>query len=409
MKILHTADWHLGDRLGRIDRTDDLRRAVERVAAHCAGRAVDVLLVAGDLFSEMARPDGLREAIRHVQETFRPFLRDGGTIVTLTGNHDNENFCQTLCHAMSLAAPAADEPGTLVPPGRLYLASQPTFLRLADRHDGYPVQFVLMPYPTPTRYLDHEESQRYHSLEEKNKHLQSAYAAALSAIRADPRFDPKLPSVLSAHVHVRGGEVSTLFRISEQEDVVFDSEDLPADFAYVALGHIHKPQCIAGRSHVRYSGSIERMDLGESGDNKGVVLFELGPDGRRGEPEVLPLESTPVYVVDVQEPRAELPLLASSYPDAERALVHIKLKYTAGVDNLDEVLRELETIFPRWYARDWKESGALDDPLTIGEAPRGKSFEDTVRDYLKAELVNHDDAEREAVLARAEELLRESV
>ena len=32
MRILHTADWHLGDRLGRQDRTDDLRRAVERVA-----------------------------------------------------------------------------------------------------------------------------------------------------------------------------------------------------------------------------------------------------------------------------------------------------------------------------------------------------------------------------------------
>ena len=71
MKILHTADWHLGDRLGRIDRTDDLRRAVERVADYCAAAQVDVLLVAGDLFSELARPDGLREAIRHVQETFR--------------------------------------------------------------------------------------------------------------------------------------------------------------------------------------------------------------------------------------------------------------------------------------------------------------------------------------------------
>jgi exonuclease SbcD len=408
MKVLHTADWHLGDRLGRIDRTDDLRRAVERVADYCARRRVDVLLVAGDLFSELARPDGLREAIRHVQETFRGFLRDGGTIVTLTGNHDNENFCQTLCHAMSLAAPAADEPGTLVPPGRLYLASQPTFLRLADRAGGE-VQFVLMPYPTPTRYLDREESQRYHSLEEKNKHLQSAYSAALAGIRAHPRFDARLPAVLSAHVHVRGGEVSTLFRISEQEDVVFESDDLPADFAYVALGHIHKPQCIGGHAHVRYSGSIERMDLGESGDNKGVVLFEVGPGGLCGEPEVLPLEATPVYEVEVRNPRDELPLLASSYADAERALVHIKLKYTAGVDNLDETLRELEKIFPRWYARDWKESGALDDPLTIGEAPRGKSFEDTVRDYLKAELINREDAEREAILERAEKLLREDV
>src|SRR6516165_7919868 len=168
MKILHTADWHLGDRLGRIDRTDDLRRAVERVADHCTRRRVDVLLVAGDLFSELARPDGLREAIRHVQETFRDFLRDGGTILTLTGNHDNENFCQTLCHAMNLAA-------------------QPTFLRLADRRERYEVQFVLMPYPTPTRYLDQEETQRYANLEEKNRHLQSAYTAALARIRAHPR------------------------------------------------------------------------------------------------------------------------------------------------------------------------------------------------------------------------------
>ena len=54
MRILHTADWHLGDRLGRQDRTDDLRRAVERVAGYCNSEKVDVLLVAGDLFSELA-------------------------------------------------------------------------------------------------------------------------------------------------------------------------------------------------------------------------------------------------------------------------------------------------------------------------------------------------------------------
>src|SRR5918911_3463838 len=105
MRILHTADWHLGDRLGRIDRTDDLRRAVERVADYCRAERVDVLLVAGDLFSELAGPDSLREAIRHLQEVFEGFLSDGGTILTLTGNHDKENFCQTLRHAMSLAAP----------------------------------------------------------------------------------------------------------------------------------------------------------------------------------------------------------------------------------------------------------------------------------------------------------------
>src|SRR6185437_8654153 len=46
MRILHTGDWHLADRLGRIDRTDDLRRAVERVGAYCRQENVDLLLVA---------------------------------------------------------------------------------------------------------------------------------------------------------------------------------------------------------------------------------------------------------------------------------------------------------------------------------------------------------------------------
>lgn len=407
MRILHTADWHLGDRLGRIDRTDDLRRAVERVGAYCAEQAVDVLLVAGDLFSELARPDGLREAIRHVQETFGGFLRDGGTIVTLTGNHDNESFCQTLCHAMSLAAPASGQLGEQAAPGRLYLAAGPTFLRLADRHTGSDVQFVLMPYPTPARYLDTAESQRYASLEEKNLHLQTAYTATLARIRSHARYDRSLPSVLAAHVHVRGGQVSTLFRISEQEDIVFDVSNLPADFAYVALGHIHRPQCIGGNAHVRYSGSIERMDLGEASDNKSVVLFDLGPEGRRGEPWTLPLDATPVYEVSIRNPREELSQLASFHPDADRALVHLRLTYTAGVDNLEETLRALEKIFPRWYAREWQESGALGPTLVIGDAGRGKGFEDTVRDYLMTELTNHSEAERQDVLARAERLMRE--
>src|SRR5947209_11468634 len=96
MKLLHTADWHLGDRLGRIDRTDDLRRAVERIAGYCDSEAVDVLLVAGDIFSELARPDGLRDAIRHLQETFAKFLAGGGAIVAINGNHDKQNFRQAL-------------------------------------------------------------------------------------------------------------------------------------------------------------------------------------------------------------------------------------------------------------------------------------------------------------------------
>jgi DNA repair protein SbcD/Mre11 len=407
MRILHTADWHLGDRLGRIDRTDDLRRAVERVAAHCKDHAVDVLLVAGDLFSELARPDGLRDTIKHWQEVFTPFLEGGGTILTLTGNHDNESFCQTLVSAMSLASPTVGRPGEVVPPGRLYLAAEPTFLRLEDRMGGFPVQFVLMPFPTPHRFFKGDTALKYGSPEEKNNLLVAAWSDALRDIRAHPKYDPHAPAVLGAHVHVHGSSFGpSLFRITTEEDVVVEGADLPDQFDYVALGHIHKPQWL-GQAHMRYSGSIERMDLGEQADQKGVVLVEIGPDGRNGDPEVLPLPATPIYEVVVLDPAEDIPRLRAEYPDAKTDLVNLQIRYTAGKDQLEEVLRDLDRVFPRWYARDWKETGALGPTLVGPGAPGGKSFAETVRDYLGQELIQHDEAERDAIVKIADELLKD--
>src|SRR5262249_21344282 len=154
-----------------------------------------------------ARPDALRETIHHWQDVFAGFLEGGGTILTLTGNHDNENFCRTLRHAMALAAPTVGRIGEFVPPGRPYLADEPTFFRLRDRTDRFEVQFVLMPYPTPSRYLRGEEGQKYGSPEEKNRLLIAAFDETLTELRRHPKFDPNTPAVLAAHVHVHGAQV----------------------------------------------------------------------------------------------------------------------------------------------------------------------------------------------------------
>jgi exonuclease SbcD len=338
---------------------------------------------------------------------FRGFLEGGGTILTLTGNHDNENFCQTLVSAMTLASPTVGKPGEVVPPGRLYLAAEPTFLRLEDRMGGFPVQFVLMPYPTPNRFLKGEAGLKYGSPDEKNKLLVSAWADALRDIRAHPKYDLQAPAVLGAHVHVHGSSVGpSLFRITEEEDVVVEGAELPQQFDYVALGHIHKPQWL-GASHCRYSGSIEKMDLGEQADQKGVVMVEIGPDGRNGEPTVLPLPSAPIYELVVLEPGEDIPRLKMEYPDAQNDLVNLQIRYTAGKDNLEDVLRDLDRIFPRWYARDWKETGALGLPMVVEGASAGKGFGETVRDYLGQELIQHDPAERDAILKIADDLLKD--
>jgi len=400
MKLLHTADWHLGDRLGRIDRTADLQRAVERVGKYCTEHAVDVLLIAGDLFSELSRPDGLRQSIDHLRRTFADFLLGGGTVVALTGNHDNENFCQTLHHALSLAAPADDQDGALAPGGRLYLATGPSFFRLRDR-DGLEVQFVLMPYPTVGRYLA-DPGQRFSTLEEKNQAVQAGFRRKLQTIVTSPSYQPGLPTVLSAHIHVHGASLPNLFRIGENESIIFGEDDIAGQFAYVGLGHIHKPQALASKPHVRYSGSIERLDLGEQRDQKCIVLVDIGREGLRTTPVELPLDATPMHDIDIRTPAEDLPRLRDSLSDLDRALVRYRLTYQAGTDNLEALLRELDDLFPRWYDRSWQEAGDL-SPARNVPASAPKSFRATVLDYLQAELDDHPD--RDALCQLAEGLL----
>ncbi len=189
--------------------------------------------------------------------------------------------------------------------------------------------------------------------------------------------------------------------------MVVDAGEWASEFAYVALGHIHKPQFLGGRSHVRYSGSIERMDLGERDDTKSVVVIDLNSKGLQGGPRLLPLPATPVYEIDIRDPKEMIPILREKYAGANDDLVNIHLTYTAGIDSLEQVLKELEEIFPRWYSRDWKESSALRATLNNSEAGCTKSFEETVRDYLNQELLNHPDVDRNELLSRLEALLQE--
>src|SRR5205807_22901 len=118
------------------------------------------------------------------------------------------------------------------------------------------------------------------------------------------------------------------------------------------------------------------------------VVVDVGPGGLAETPRTLPLPGTPVYEIDIRNPAADLAELKYRYPDAANDLVNLHITYTAGTDSLEEVLREAEVIFPRYYTRDWKESAALGPALMPGEGPtQGKGFEETVREYVKHELM----------------------
>jgi len=396
VRIIHTADWHLCDRLGpRIDRTKDLEARVEKVAALCEEHAADVLLVAGDLFDDRASVDDMTRALTHIRETFKGFFALGGTVLAITGNHDRDGRINMVRAGMTLAVPGAGA-GGLLPGGRTYLVNGRAVATLAGRA-GDRVQFVLVPYPFASRY--DLPAAEYRSREEETGLLHARVAEWVQGVTARPGFDPKLPTVLAAHLHVRGAEIHTLHRMTERDDVLFDFADLNPAWAYVALGHIHKPQALGGAPHVRYPGSLDRLDFGETHE-PGVLLVDIdGPNTVVHDP--LPIPATPFHTIKLDDPAAELPGLAEKYPDHATAIVRVTVAPPAGDTSRDEIARQLRRLFPRLHDLKWADA-ATPDATPGGFTPR-QGFETTVREYLAEKLAA--DPDKDAVLALVESFL----
>lgn len=402
MRILHTSDWHLSDRLYWIDRQPDIRLRLRELAGYLDEEQIDVMVVAGDLFSQRnSRMEELQAAVQDVNEAFTPFLKRGGTIVAISGNHDSEPLFGLLRAAQELSAPLhfPKRPDTY-PSGRMYLVTRPTLLPLSDK-DGERVQFVLVPYPTAYRYLTADVSPI--SGEEKHSHLRSAVVQELRRLR-DEALNPRLASVLVAHLHVRGSELHTLYKLSEQDDVIFDLTDLPMDWAYAAFGHIHKAQLVGGAEHARYSGSIERMDVGERDDDKSAMVVEIKNGARTGPPRPLKLSATPIYQFSIKDPERELATLAKRFPRAKEAIAYCTVHYKPGSHNIREIGDAIRSHFRQCCKLDMIPEGTMPPNLTEVRVAEVESVPEKVRSYLQQRLPP-DDVDRAELLALADLLL----
>ncbi|MGH2728414.1 MAG: metallophosphoesterase family protein, partial [Actinomycetota bacterium] len=205
------------------------------------------------------------------------------------------------------------------------------------------------------------------------------------------QLNPALPAVLTAHCHVTKARVSTaqdLYGISDFELSL--SSIAHRAFPYVALGHIHKPQALADDwrtgTFAAYSGSLDRVDFGEEGEDKGFYVFDL-EDGRlASEPHFEAVAARRFVTVDAT-PATDAPtesvLAAVAKKYVADAIVRVRIsaprELYAAVD-LAAVRRALE---PAYDARVQpiyeQEEVAIRDPRFAGQISEAQALEEYIR------------------------------
>jgi len=261
MRILHTADWHLGRTL----HGESLQTAHETFADHLVdlveAERIDAVLVAGDVYDRAIPPV---ESVELLGDTLDRLTARTRVVIT-SGNHDS---------AVRLGFGAGMFRDRLSVRTRVAEIGHPIVVPDAEGHDG------LVVYPVP--YLDPDGTRR--ELGGVERTHAAVVGAAVGRIAEDrARRDPAVPVALLAHEFVGTGETSD----SERDIRVGGIDSVPsavfraADPAYVALGHLHRSQRIGDPDRdplMRYAGSPLAFSFSEAGQVKSSVIVDFHRD-----------------------------------------------------------------------------------------------------------------------------------
>lgn len=301
IRLLHFADLHLGvENYGRLDpetglssRLMDFLRAFDFVVDYAIAEAVDLVVFAGDAFkSRDPSPTHQREFARRIRRLSEAHV----PTFLLVGNHDLPNALKRA-HAIEIFH-------TLETP-YVTVAERPGYHRIATRNG--PVQLVALPWVTRSHLLTREEYQGL-SVEEVNERIEESLHAIMSAL--GEKVTEEEPAVLVAHGTVPGAVYGIERSVMLGQDVMLNPALMKDPrYQYVALGHIHKHQCLNEQPPVVYSGSIERIDFGEAQEAKGFVIAEIGDGPTRWQFVETPTRPLREIVLDVRAQLDPMPFL----------------------------------------------------------------------------------------------------
>lgn len=264
MRLIHTADWHLGRKLKGVDRTPEIEAALDELLQQAKALEVDAVLVAGDLF-ETANPTTESERIAY--RFFCGLQQAKISAVVIAGNHDSAFRMDNIANLLSLAGVHAF--------GKPRLAKQGGVITLETSSGKLCIG--AMPFASEKRLLKAEDLWEKDSGEQR-QHYRDRVSYLLQNLAEGFRDDSV--NVLMAHIALGSAQLSQSERHFETTGSYTLSEGmLPVETQYIALGHIHKPQSIQAAVPTHYSGSLIQVDFGEAGEEKGFKLITIGAPG----------------------------------------------------------------------------------------------------------------------------------
>ena len=262
IRILHTADWHIGATLRGHDREGEHRVVLDRVVDIAVERDVHAVVVAGDVFDAF-NPSASSQALLYQTLTRLARARPGTTVVVTAGNHDS--------------APRLEAPHPVLETLDVHLVGsvrRRDGVIDAERHlvpirvgGDVAAQVLAISYPTAACLPAVEAGSEGSPVA---RAVRSLYEEVWD--RTHPRHGG-VPVVLTGHLHVAGAiETETSERrILVGGEHAVGHDVFPGEAAYVALGHLHRAQRV-GRDSVRYSGSLLPLSATEMGYDHGVSL-----------------------------------------------------------------------------------------------------------------------------------------
>lgn len=259
IKILHTSDWHIGQRLKEHDRTNEFISFFNWLENIIISQQIDILLVAGDIFDN-STPSVPSQNIYY---SFLGRLAKSPcrNIIITSGNHDSPAFIDAPSELLKycsihVTGQASDNPAreviALHEPEMIVCAVP--FLRDRDvRKAG------INDISTAEQALTEGIRDHYSRVFDYARTLQG----------------PDTPIIAMGHLFVQGGVSGDTERsLYVGTSVSMKSDIFPKDITYTALGHLHSPQSV-GRENIRYSGSPLAMSFAEAGIQKTVSIITL--------------------------------------------------------------------------------------------------------------------------------------